>query len=55
MIGPFGLLQPLADGLKLILKEIILPTSANKIIFIIAPILTLLISFIYVGYYSFWF
>lgn len=40
VVGPFGLLQPLADGLKLFLKETIIPANANKIIFIIAPMLT---------------
>ena len=40
VVGAWGLLQPLADGLKLILKETILPSSANTVIFIIAPILT---------------
>ena len=45
VIGAFGLLQPFADGLKLLLKETIIPSKANKIIFIIAPIITLLLSF----------
>jgi len=38
VVGPFGLLQPLADGLKLFSKETILPTHANLSIFIISPI-----------------
>lgn len=42
IVGIFGLLQPLADGLKLFLKETILPSSANISIFILAPILTFL-------------
>ena len=46
VVGPFGLLQPLADGLKLMLKEIILPTKANKIIFILAPMVTFTLSLI---------
>jgi NADH-quinone oxidoreductase subunit H len=46
VIGIFGLLQPLADGLKLILKETIIPVNSNKIIFIIAPILTFTLSLI---------
>ena len=46
VIGIFGLLQPFADGLKLLLKETIIPSKANKIIFIIAPISTLMLSFI---------
>nr|YP_010620202.1 NADH dehydrogenase subunit 1 [Dipterosiphonia australica]WAX04238.1 NADH dehydrogenase subunit 1 [Dipterosiphonia australica] len=41
-VGIFGLLQPLADGLKLFVKETILPSSANSSIFILAPILTFL-------------
>jgi NADH-quinone oxidoreductase subunit H len=40
-VGPFGLLQPIADGLKLLLKEIIVPSSANKGIFLIAPMLAI--------------
>jgi len=39
-VGPFGLLQPLADGLKLLLKEIIIPFKANQYLFLIAPILS---------------
>lgn len=46
VIGVYGLLQPLADGLKLMTKEPVLPSSSDKIIFIIAPILTFLISLI---------
>jgi len=38
VVGFLGLLQPLADGLKLFLKEIIIPSSANKVLFIFAPI-----------------
>ena len=40
VVGPFGLLQPLADGLKLLFKETILPAGANRIIFILAPMIT---------------
>ena len=40
-VGPWGLIQPIADGLKLLLKEVIIPTGANKGIFIIAPMLAL--------------
>ena len=40
VVGPFGLLQPIADGLKLFLKEIIIPAGANRGIFIVAPMLT---------------
>nr|YP_010620156.1 NADH dehydrogenase subunit 1 [Herposiphonia versicolor]WAX04192.1 NADH dehydrogenase subunit 1 [Herposiphonia versicolor] len=42
IVGIFGLLQPLADGLKLFVKETVLPSSANSCIFILAPILTFL-------------
>src|SRR5574343_937209 len=38
-VGPWGLIQPIADGLKLLLKEIVVPAGANKGIFIIAPML----------------
>lgn len=44
VVGPFGLLQPLADGLKLFLKETILPTTANKVVFILAPMLTFVLA-----------
>nr|YP_010620271.1 NADH dehydrogenase subunit 1 [Amplisiphonia pacifica]WAX04307.1 NADH dehydrogenase subunit 1 [Amplisiphonia pacifica] len=44
IVGVFGLLQPLADGLKLFVKETILPSSANINIFILAPILTFLLA-----------
>lgn len=40
-VGPYGLIQPIADGLKLLMKEIIVPTNANKAIFIIAPMLAI--------------
>ena len=46
VVGFFGLLQPFADGLKLLLKESIIPTKANKFLFIMAPILTIFLSFI---------
>ena len=39
-VGPFGLLQPIADALKLIMKETIIPTKANNVLFLIAPVLT---------------
>jgi len=44
IVGIWGLGQPLADGLKLLLKESILPSNSNVIIFVIAPILTFLLS-----------
>ena len=40
VVGPFGLFQPLADGLKLLLKETVIPTWANRGVFILAPLLT---------------
>jgi NADH-quinone oxidoreductase subunit H len=40
-VGYYGLLQPLADGLKLLFKEIIIPTAANKFLFLLAPVLVL--------------
>ena len=44
VVGPLGILQTLADALKYIFKEIIIPSSSNKIIFILAPIITLTLS-----------
>lgn len=44
VVGVYGLLQPLSDGFKLFIKETVLPSSANKFIFIISPILTFVIS-----------
>lgn len=44
VVGFLGLLQPLADGLKLFLKEIIIPSSSNKILFILAPIFSFFFS-----------
>jgi NADH-quinone oxidoreductase subunit H len=41
-VGPLGLLQPIADGIKLLFKEIILPTSASKALFIVAPMLAIM-------------
>ena len=46
MVGPFGLLQPFADGLKLFTKETIIPTGANKAVFIIAPMITFALSLV---------
>ena len=46
VVGFAGLLQPLADGLKLLVKESIIPSSANKILFLFAPILTFALSLI---------
>jgi NADH-quinone oxidoreductase subunit H len=44
VIGVYGLLQPLSDGFKLLVKETVLPSSANNILFILSPILTFFIS-----------
>ncbi len=46
VVGPFGLLQPMADGLKLMLKEVIVPNNANKVIFLLAPGLAFALSLI---------
>jgi NADH-quinone oxidoreductase subunit H len=40
VVGPFGLLQPLADGLKLFFKETIIPSGANRVVFVMAPMIT---------------
>jgi len=46
IVGVWGLLQPFADGLKLIVKEIIVPTNANKFLFLFASFITLFLSFL---------
>ncbi|HMK68044.1 MAG TPA: NADH-quinone oxidoreductase subunit NuoH [Stellaceae bacterium] len=46
VVGPFGLLQPFADGLKLLMKETVVPSGANPVVFIAAPILTFTLSLI---------
>ncbi len=46
VVGPFGLLQPLADGLKLLAKETIIPSGANRGVFLFAPMLTFLLSLV---------
>ena len=45
-IGPYGLLQPIADGIKLLSKELIIPSGANPSVFLLAPIVTFLLSLI---------
>jgi NADH-quinone oxidoreductase subunit H len=46
VVGPFGLLQPLADGVKLMFKEVIIPSKANKVLFLLAPIITFVLAMI---------
>ena len=46
VVGPFGLFQSVADALKYIFKEIIIPASANKFIFILAPIITMTLAIV---------
>ena len=46
VVGPFGLLQSVADALKYIFKEIIIPASSNKVIFVIAPIITMTLALV---------
>jgi NADH-quinone oxidoreductase subunit H len=46
VVGPFGLLQPIADGAKLLFKETVIPSGANRVVFIAAPILTFSLSLV---------
>jgi NADH-quinone oxidoreductase subunit H len=46
VVGPMGLLQPIADGLKMFVKETVLPTGANKVVFIMAPMVTFTLAVI---------
>ncbi len=46
VVGPFGLWQPIADGLKLFFKETILPSGANRVVFVMAPMLTFILGLI---------
>ena len=46
VVGPFGLLQPIADAVKLLFKETILPAGANQIVFLMAPMLTFILALI---------
>ena len=46
VVGPFGLFQTLADALKYIFKEVIIPASANKVVFILAPIVTMTLALV---------
>jgi len=43
-VGPLGLLQPIADGIKLVFKEIIIPSGADKVLFVLAPVITLTVA-----------
>ena len=46
VVGPFGLLQPFADALKMLMKETVVPTGANRILFLVAPLLTMTLAMI---------
>ena len=46
VVGPFGLFQPIADGLKLFLKETIIPSGANRVVFMIAPMITFILALV---------
>ncbi len=45
-VGPFGLLQPMADGVKMMAKEVIIPSGANRVVFLIAPMITFFLSLV---------
>ena len=46
VVGPYGLFQPIADGMKLFFKETIIPTGANKLVFVFAPMLTFVLALV---------
>ena len=46
VVGPWGLLQPLADGVKHVFKETIIPTTANRVVFMIAPMITFVLALV---------
>src|SRR5260370_32871268 len=46
VVGPFGLLQPIADGLKLLTKETVIPSGANPVVFVMAPMLTFVLALV---------
>jgi len=46
VVGPWGLLQPLADGVKLVFKETIIPTTANRVVFMIAPMISFVLALV---------
>src|SRR6185295_17858250 len=46
VVGPFGLLQPIADGLKMLVMETVIPSGANRVVFIAAPMVTLTLALV---------
>jgi NADH-quinone oxidoreductase subunit H len=46
VVGPFGLLQPIADGMKLLFKETILPAGSNRVVFLLAPMVTFVLALV---------
>jgi len=46
VVGPFGLLQPIADGIKMVFKETILPAGANRVVFLAAPVITFVLALV---------
>jgi NADH-quinone oxidoreductase subunit H len=46
VVGPFGLLQPFADGIKLLMKETVVPSGANKTVFLLAPVITFTLALV---------
>ena len=46
VVGPFGLLQPIADGVKLFFKETVIPTGANRVVFVVAPMVTFILALV---------
>ena len=46
VVGPLGLFQPIADGIKLLTKEIIIPYGSDKYVFLIAPVITFVLSLV---------
>ncbi|MEC7491230.1 MAG: NADH-quinone oxidoreductase subunit NuoH [Pseudomonadota bacterium] len=46
VVGPFGLFQPIADGLKLLVKETVIPSGANRVVFVLAPMLTFVLALV---------
>src|SRR4029079_3296651 len=46
VVGPFGLLQPFADAIKMLLKETIIPTGYNRVLFVMAPMITFMLAMI---------